>query len=537
MSKIQISFKIIENKPIIPDINGYYYQIFCYETNFKDIIYCSKNNKITDIVNSQKSLKYIINLMRKGKILGVGNLFINKEFFIKKLKRKKYNNINIFITDNNYKKIFPSIDFSKVNTIKNGITLSIEINIKYNVKIKDSNVKKVKLMRRNFSFQEKAKYKTDYSVKSTNNYLTTSTTNINTYNILNNCYDNDNLSENNPNLFSSEKYIINTPSYILNPPIINSPLSDSNINNKRKKIIKKEIISSSVSFKNERQRNKKKFNNNLKYKIFDFKNKLNQKTSRNNKNKFLNNKKKINNLVSQESSLSNKNSNSISQSSIIDSVLIEKNYDRNIMSNSINKIYTNESFNIPNLLFNKSAYNKDYEYNESIDFNIKEIEIKKKRIINEQIKRNKKLFNQEETEHNLISTLNTYESKIDINNLLIKQLKEKNKLLKYKEEIICEMNKEILPLISKVEESKEIEINILNLILNNYANNSTNKNKNNAENSIEKYNKNLMIKMLKNVIQNNYNIGLFLNDDIKNKLKIICDKYNIFETIIEEVEE
>ena len=116
-------------------------------------------------------------------------------------------------------------------------------------------------------------------------------------------------------------------------------------------------------------------------------------------------------------------------------------------------------------------------------------------------------------------------------------MKEKNKLLKYKEEIICEMNKEIIPLISKVEESKEIETNILNLILNNYSNNVSNKNKNNVENSIEKYNKNLMIKMLKKIIQNNHNIDLFLNDDIKPKLKAICDKYNIFESIIEEVEE
>ena len=46
-----------------------------------------------------------------------------------------------------------------------------------------------------------------------------------------------------------------------------------------------------------------------------------------------------------------------------------------------------------------------------------------------------------------------------------------------------------------------------------------------------------MIKMLKNVIQSNHNVDLYLKDENKKKLKNICDKYNIFGSIIEDVEE
>ena len=46
-----------------------------------------------------------------------------------------------------------------------------------------------------------------------------------------------------------------------------------------------------------------------------------------------------------------------------------------------------------------------------------------------------------------------------------------------------------------------------------------------------------MIKMLKNVIQSNYNMDLFLKDENKKRLKNIFDKYNIFGSIIEDVEE
>jgi len=46
-----------------------------------------------------------------------------------------------------------------------------------------------------------------------------------------------------------------------------------------------------------------------------------------------------------------------------------------------------------------------------------------------------------------------------------------------------------------------------------------------------------MIKMLKNIIQSNYNVDLFLKDENKKRLKNIFDKYNIFGSIIEDVEE
>ena len=538
MSKNQISFKIIENKPNMPNSNDYYYQILCYETNFKDIIYCSKKNKIFDNTNLNKCLKYIIKLMKKGKILGVGNLMISQEIFTKKIKRKKYNNISIFMTGDNYKKIFPKIDLTKMNINKSkiGISLSIEINIKYNVKEKESNSKKFKLIRRNFSFQGRAKYKNDYSVKSSNNYLTTSTTNINTFNYLNG----ENLTENNINYFSSDKNMINTPSYLLSPPNISSPLSEPNINTKAKKILKKGIYSH-ISFKNEKHHNKNK--NNMNYNIFDLKSKEYHKSSRNNNNKFLTNKKKLNILITQESS-SSKNSNTLSQTSIIDSILIEKNFNFNNNSseiiNSIPNINNNDTIqNIPNILY-KNEYNKDNDNDNDNDFDnfdyyLSAIEKNKNKILEDQNKRNKKLFAQEDFQNRLLSTVNCYENKIKTNKIIVNRLKEKNDLLNYKEEIILNRNKELIPIISKVKESQEIEAGIFNLFLKNNINNT--KAKNSLESNIEKYDKNLMIKILKNVIQGQHNIDVFLNDENKKKLNYICDKYNIFGSIIEEIDE
>jgi len=120
--------------------------------------------------------------------------------------------------------------------------------------------------------------------------------------------------------------------------------------------------------------------------------------------------------------------------------------------------------------------------------------------------------------------------KIRINKLI-----EKNNLLKYKEEINLDGNKEIIPIITIVKETKEIESSIINLILKKYIDN--NENKNISENNNEKYDKSLMVKMLKNVIQGNYNVDLYLKDEYKKILKNICDKYNIFGSIIEDAEE
>ena len=94
-----------------------------------------------------------------------------------------------------------------------------------------------------------------------------------------------------------------------------------------------------------------------------------------------------------------------------------------------------------------------------------------------------------------------------------------------------------MPIISKVKESKEIENDIFHLILKNREKNDSVFKKNNfIEKAIEKYNKNLMVKMIKNVIQNNQNVDVFLNKEQKSKLKNICDKYYIFSPIIEEAD-
>ena len=46
-----------------------------------------------------------------------------------------------------------------------------------------------------------------------------------------------------------------------------------------------------------------------------------------------------------------------------------------------------------------------------------------------------------------------------------------------------------------------------------------------------------MIKILKNIIQSNHNLDSYLDNEYKNKLKYICNKYNIFNSIIEDIEE
>ena len=531
MSRNEITFKLLEYRPILPDLNEYCFQIICNDTKFKDYIYLRYNNKIKDITNLKKNLKYVIKLMKNGKIYGVGNLIINQEIFTRKIKHKTYNNIYLFITENNYKKIFPKSDLSKLSKFQTGLNLSIQIDIKYNIKEKDINSKKLKLMRRNFSYQERGNY--DYSVKSSHN-LTTSTTNINTFNNLNNCYDNDN--ESNAILLSSDKYISTTPAYILNSTNINSPLSDSELNKKTKKINQKQFISK--SFKNNTKKIKNKLNDNKKSNIFDLRNKNNQKTSRNNGNKLFYNKKKLNILISQESS-SSKNSNSLTQSSIINSVYIETFKDNNISNISNIDTYNINKEIIPNMINNKSAYNKDNDIeNDSFDFYLRELENRKYKILNEQDKKNKIFFGQDDKYNKLISSFNYYENKkIDTKNA-INKLIEKNNILKFKEEIIFKRNREILPIISKVKESKEIENIIINSILSFYKNdNSNNKGKTVLENNIAKYDKNLMAKMLKNVIQSNNNVDLYLKDEDKTKLKYICDKYNIFGSIIEDVDE
>ena len=543
MSKYQISFKLLEFKPIIPDLADYSFQLLSYDTKFKDYLLLAANSKITDSTNLKKNLKYIIKLMKKGKILGVGNFTINQELITKKIKQKKYNNINLFITENNYKKIFPNTDLSKLNKYQTGITVSIEINIKYNVKDKDINLKKWKLMRRNFSYQEKENNK-DASIKSSNN-ITTSTTNINTFNNLNNLNDNDtynaiiNNTESNMNVLSLDKDMISTPPYLLSSPNVGSPLSDSSINKKTKRIIRKGLINN-ISFKNNNKKVKNRIIENKKnyYNVFDLRNKIYQKSSRNNNNKFLYNKKKLNILITQESS-SSKNTNTITPSSIINSALIENNEDMNSKNSS--KIITlsnnNNNDTIQNIINNKSAYNKDNENDSvSFDFYLKEIEIRKGILLSEHANKNKLLFNQEEKYNKLLSSLNEYDNKIKNAKIIINKLQEKNDLLKYKEEIILERNKELITIISKVKQAQAIENNIINLILKNYKDCNINK-KNVIESSIEKYDKNLMVKMLKNVIQNNYNVDLYLNDENKKKLKMICDKYNIFGSIIEDVDE
>jgi hypothetical protein len=520
MSKNRLSFKIIDYKPNISDINDYYYQIINNETKFKDFIYCSKNNKITDTINITKNVKYTIKFMKKGKTLGVGNLMINQDLFSQKINQKEFNNVNLFINEQNYIKIFPKTDLTKINKFQKNISLSILINIKYNDKEKESITKKCKLIKRNYSYQDRTKIKTDYSIKNSN-ILTSSTTYLNTYNNINNLCDNENNNENTYNAFSSEKCVLTTPSYITSPTNVYSPLSESNKINKTKKIIRK------GKFKNKSFKINTKYKcNNMKLSIFDSKNINNQKSSRNNNHRNLFNKKKLNIIIDQESSSSNSRS-TISQISIIDSILVEKN----IGNDSTSRAYFINKYN------NDTIQNRDYKtiYNDDKDnYYTNESNNKNMQFLIKEEKRNNMLFKQEEIYNKINSIIKDYENKIIRKKKIINELTEKNDLLKNKEEINLDVKKGIIPIITKVKESKEIEGNIINIILKNYKDNYMNKN---SLDNADKYDKNLMIKMLKNIIQSNNNVDLYLDEESKLMLKKICDKYHIFGSIIEDIDE
>jgi hypothetical protein len=310
--------------------------------------------------------------------------------------------------------------------------------------------------------------------------------------------------------------------------------------NKKKKMIAKSLISS-VSFKNNNiNKHIKIYSNNIKDNILYLRNRMKQATSRN--KKFLFNKKKINVMVTQETSSSNK-TNSFTQSSLINSVLIEKdnktwdnNLDFDYKKNmniiiDVNNINNNNDEFI-NINTNENKYNDD---NEDIDYYILEIDNKKNRILKEHEKTNRKLFIQDQKFKRVVRSINNYENKIKDCKFIINRIKDKTDILKFKDDFIYNKNKEIIPIISKVKESKEIESDIFHLILKNREKNDSVLKKNNfIEKAIEKYNKNLMIKMIKNVIQNNQNVDVFLNKEQKSKLKNICDKYYIFSPIIEE---
>ena len=541
MSLKEIIFQIIEYKPKIPNISDFICQVICNETDFKENIYCDKNNYIVDRTNKKKSLKYIIKLMKNEKLVGVGNLVIGNDIFSKKIRRKIFNNINIFTTENNYKKIF--LQNSCNNKIKVGINLTIEVVINYNIKSetqkeRNSAQPKTGLGKRNLSFK-----KNDGSIKSSNNnFLTTSSSNINTYtNNLNNYYDCDNLEDNNLNCCSSDKLNNFSPSFIINVSPVHSPFSEPNVEDKKKNSIKKRIISS-ISFKNNCKNNKnlKVFSNNLNEDIPELKDKIKLSSSRN-KKIFLCDKNKINLLMAQDSS-SSKTSNSVTHTSLIDSTLLENgnfkiinNFDSISTKNKNKKNKENNKYNIDNedifIYNNINKYNRDTD---DVENDLIKIENKKNRILKEMERQNKIFFEQEGGCVRLRGVVKNYGTKIENCKYIIEKLRDKNEKIKYKEEIVYNINKDLIEIITKVKESKEIENNIMNLMLKKEINKE--KPINVIENNIKKYYKNIMIKIIKNALQNNYNVEQYLTKENNEKLKQICEKYNIFGSIIEENE-
>ncbi len=84
MSKIEISFNIINYKPNYFNFNDYYFEFVCDETKFKDIIEYSKKNIITNKTEIKTNLKYFIKVFYKKELIGLTNFNIPQKYLFKK---------------------------------------------------------------------------------------------------------------------------------------------------------------------------------------------------------------------------------------------------------------------------------------------------------------------------------------------------------------------------------------------------------------------------------------------------------------------
>ena len=171
MSKIEISFNIINYKPNYFNFNDYYFEFVCDETKFKDIIEYSKKNIITNKTEIKTNLKYFIKVFYKKELIGLTNFIIPQKYLFKKKKsfNININNLKLTMSEFHLKKLFP-------NNNNNNNNLGISIDIKISFKFIQKKI--------NFSYKKISNYKNNNKKNFLYNYnnIYNNTSNYNNFN-------------------------------------------------------------------------------------------------------------------------------------------------------------------------------------------------------------------------------------------------------------------------------------------------------------------------------------------------------------------
>ena len=172
MSKIEISFNIINYKPNYFNFNDYYFEFVCDETKFKDIIEYSKKNIITNKTEIKTNLKYFIKVFYKKELIGLTNFIIPQKYLFKKKKsfNININNLKLTMSEFHLKKLFPN------NNNNNNNNLGISIDIKISFKFIQKKI--------NFSYKKISNYKNNNKKNFLYNYnnIYNNTSNYNNFN-------------------------------------------------------------------------------------------------------------------------------------------------------------------------------------------------------------------------------------------------------------------------------------------------------------------------------------------------------------------
>ena len=362
MSKIEISFNIINYKPNYFNFNDYYFEFVCDETKFKDIIEYSKKNIITNKTEIKTNLKYFIKVFYKKELIGLTNFIIPQKYLFKKKKsfNININNLKLTMSEFHLKKLFPN------NNNNNNNNLGISIDIKISFKFIQKKI--------NFSYKKISNYK----INNKKNFL------YNYNNIYNNTsnYNNFNNNEFKTHRETSLNSTINTNRSAKTPIYMRKKLNNMNYSEQNLKnnfnyfnknenddeddltVIDSVLIDNEFTYENDNESNdlKKKlnFNNNNNFEIPNDKDLINliEKT----KNKFFDNliekNKELNNVCERHCKLIKSLNNY--QNKLKEIKIKKIKIENKINSNNINNIIANINKN-QNDFINKQLDIKEKE--------------------------------------------------------------------------------------------------------------------------------------------------------------------------------
>ena len=361
MSKIEISFNIINYKPNYFNFNDYYFEFVCDETKFKDIIEYSKKNIITNKTEIKTNLKYFIKVFYKKELIGLTNFIIPQKYLFKKKKsfNININNLKLTMSEFHLKKLFPN------NNNNNNLGISIDIKISF----------KFIQKKINFSYKKISNYK----INNKKNFL------YNYNNIYNNTsnYNNFNNNEFKTHRETSLNSTINTNRSAKTPIYMRKKLNNMNYSEQNLKnnfnyfnknnenddeddltVIDSVLIDNEFTYENDNESNdlKKKlnFNNNNNFEIPNDKDLINliEKT----KNKFFDNliekNKELNNVCERHCKLIKSLNNY--QNKLKEIKIKKIKLENKINSNNINNIIANINKN-QNDFINKQLDIKEKE--------------------------------------------------------------------------------------------------------------------------------------------------------------------------------